>query len=979
MKNKGRKVATIAMTAAITVQSTMPVLALENKSQEVDLKNQDLTVDFRIMATTDLHANIMDHDYYTDKPNQNLGLSKVATLIENSKKEMDKNKNVNDKIDNTILVDNGDTIQGNPLASVYAMNSETKTKPGEKYPVYEALDILEFDATNIGNHEFNYGLDFFEQITDKSVMKTDVLNANVLNLDGSHKFNPYKVINEEVIDSNGNKQIIKVGLTGFVPTQILNWDKQNLDGKVKVEDIKTSADKVTKILKEEEGVDIVVALAHSGTGEDDTYVENAENVAYQLTKVDGIDVVVSGHSHSNVATQKNGVQIVQPSNWGKELGIVDLKLIQKDAKWSVIDDQSKVERRSVDGKVYGENNTLIRTDASAINNPIISENSSLKKAHEATIKYVNSGVGETTEDLNSFFSLVSDNASVELVADAQKWYTEKIIKEGQTELQPYKDLEILSVAAPFKAGGRSFDDATNFVDIKAGDLKIKDLSNLYIYDNTVNVLKLNGAQVKEWLEMSAGMFNTIDANSNKEQELLNSGYRSYNFDTIEGVTYEIDVTKPAKYDSSGKTINESSQRITNLKFKGKELDPKQEFLVVTNNYRGSGTFPGVRDGEVVFASAYENRETIVDYIKSQGAITQNVDNNWKIKTVDSDAKVVFTSHEDGKKYLGQHPYINEVESKGANLTKYSYDLNYISSIIPEQKLTGSNRYETATKISQSGFDKADDVVIVNSDAISDGLCATPFAKQKNAPILLTNDNKLDDKTKEEIKRLGAKNIYIIGGNSAVSESVVNELRSMNLNVDRISGDDRFETSLAVAKRLVDVSEVAIVNGEIGLADAVSIAPVAGSKNMPILLSKTDEIIEGIDKYITDEKVNKSYIIGGEVTISNNLEKELPNANRLGGENRNETNAIIIDTFYKDEELNNIFVAKDGMKKESDLIDALAVGVVAAKENSPVVIGGKSVDEKQSQVLSTKKTKMLTQVGGNGNEGIFNKLKNILKK
>lgn len=972
MRNKGRKIATVAMAATMTGQAVMPVLAVEKT-------NQDTSVDLRIMATTDLHANIMDHDYYTDKPNQNLGLSKVATLIDKAKKEIDKNGNTNDKIDNSILVDNGDTIQGNPLASVYAMNSETKTKPGEKYPVYEALDILGFDATNIGNHELNYGLDFYKQITDKSVMKTEVLNANVLNNDGSYKFNPYKVINEEVIDSNGNKQTIKIGLTGFVPPQILNWDKQHLEGKVKVEDIKKSAEKITKVLKEKEGVDIVVALAHSGTGEDDKHVENSENAAYQLTTVNGIDVVVSGHSHSSVATQKNGVQIVQPTNWGKELGIVDLKLTQKSGKWTVADDQSKVERRAVNGKVYGDNNEVIRTEAPAVNNPIISENPSLKKAHETTVNYVNSGVGKTTKDLNSFFSLVSDNESVELVADAQKWYVEKIIKEGEAELQPYKDLAILSAAAPFKAGGRDFADATNFVDIKAGDLKIKDLSNLYIYDNTVNVLKMNGAQVKEWLEMCAGMFNTIDANSNKEQELFNSKYRSYNFDTIEGLTYEIDITKPAKYDASGKTINTNSERIVNIKYNGKNLDLKQEFLVVTNNYRGSGTFPGVKDAEIVLASTYENRETIVDYIKSQGSITQTVDKNWKFKTLDSEAKVVFTSHEDGKKYLTDHPYLNEVGTKGNNLSKYSYDLNYVTSSIPETKLAGQNRYETATKISQSKFKTAENVVIVNGKALSDGLCATPFAKLKDAPILLTDTNKLDIKTKEEISRLKAKNVYIIGGNGVVSESVLNELKQMNLNVERISGDNRFETSLEVAKKLGDISEVALVNGEIGLADAVSIAPVAGSKNMPILLTTKDDAITDIDQYISKEKVAKSYVVGGDGVISKELEKQLPNAKRLGGKNRSETNAIIIEEFYKNLELNNLYVAKDGAKNQEDLIDALAIGVVAAKDNAPVVIGGKNIDEKQSQVLSTKKTKMLTQVGGNGNEGIFNKLKNILKK
>lgn len=158
MKNKGK---TIAMATAITGQAVMPVIAAENTINQEVQEKQSPTVDFRIMATTDLHANIMDHDYYTDKPNQNLGLSKVANLIEKSKKEIDKNKNIADKIDNSILVDNGDTIQGNPLASVYAMNKETQTKAGEKYPSYEALDILEYDATTLGNHEFNYGLDFF--------------------------------------------------------------------------------------------------------------------------------------------------------------------------------------------------------------------------------------------------------------------------------------------------------------------------------------------------------------------------------------------------------------------------------------------------------------------------------------------------------------------------------------------------------------------------------------------------------------------------------------------------------------------------------------------------------------------------------------------------------------------------------------------------------------------------------------------------
>jgi putative cell wall-binding protein len=299
--------------------------------------------------------------------------------------------------------------------------------------------------------------------------------------------------------------------------------------------------------------------------------------------------------------------------------------------------------------------------------------------------------------------------------------------------------------------------------------------------------------------------------------------------------------------------------------------------------------------------------------------------------------------------------------------------------INTKKLTGADRYETATKVSQSSFDKSDNVVIVNSQGQADALAATPFAKLKNAPILLTNNKILDSKTKQEIKRLQAKNIYLVGGNAVIEESVVKELKAMNLKVERISGDDRYETALEVSKKLGDISQIAVVNGATGLSDAVSIAPVAANKNMPILFSSPKEGTKVVDKYIKDEKINKSYVIGKESAISENVAIKLPNVERLGGVDRNETNAIVIDTFYKDEQLNNIFVAKDGSKNSSDLIDALAVGVVAAKDNAPVVIGSDNLNEKQAQVLSSKKTKMLTQVGGNGNEGVFAKIKSILKR
>ena len=676
MKNNS-KIAALALATVIMGQSVQPIMALEKEynnnmksviaralASEKNTENVESTstVDLRLMATTDLHSNLMNHDYYTDKQDDSIGMAKIATLIEKAREEVNLDKS--DKtIDNAILVDNGDIIQGTPLSSVFASNEATKTKPGEKYPIYEALDLLGYDATTLGNHEFNYGLDFLKQITDKSVMDTDVVNANVYDMNGNPLFNQYKVIEETVIDSNGQKQTIKIGLTGFVPPQILNWDKKNLEGKVTVEDIKTAADKVTKTLKEKEGVDIVIALAHTGTGTSDEHIKNAENAAYQLTKVEGMDVVVAGHSHSTGTTVMNGVQVIQPSNWGKELGIVDLKLEQVDGKWVVNDEKTTMEKRNVK-ELKPENSTLI------------TGSSSLMAAHKQTIDFVNGNVGSTKGDLNSFFSLVADNSSVELVTKAQKWYAQNKIAEGQDELKAYKDLPILSTSAPYKAGGRQFNEATSYVDIKAGGLKIKDLSNLYLYDNTISIVKVNGAQVKEWLEMSATMFNTIDVNSTETQQLLNEKYRSYNFDTIEGVTYEIDVTKDAKYDLEGNVVNANTERIVNLQYNGKPIDLEQEFLVVTNNYRASlDYFAGVKDGEVVFSSADENRQALMDYIQSQGEINPTVDNNWKIKSVDTDAKIVFNSSLEGKSYSEDLENVSFVsESTDEGMAVYSYDL-----------------------------------------------------------------------------------------------------------------------------------------------------------------------------------------------------------------------------------------------------------------------------------------------------------------
>ncbi|MCR1954492.1 cell wall-binding repeat-containing protein [Clostridioides mangenotii] len=299
--------------------------------------------------------------------------------------------------------------------------------------------------------------------------------------------------------------------------------------------------------------------------------------------------------------------------------------------------------------------------------------------------------------------------------------------------------------------------------------------------------------------------------------------------------------------------------------------------------------------------------------------------------------------------------------------------------VSSDTLKGNGRWETAIEISKKGWTKAKEAVIVNDNSLADALTATPFAEAKDAPILLTQNNKLDDRTKAELKRLGVTKVYLIGGENSLNKSVESALNSEKISTDRIWGNTRYETSLELAKRIDDikkVSEISVVNGEKSIVDAISVAPVAADKDMPILLASPSKGTEVADKFIAEKSIKSSYVIGGTNSVSNEIANKLPNATRVEGIDRNETNAKVIETFYTEKELKNVYVAKNGMTKEDELIDGLAVGVLAAKNDSPVLLVGKNLSQGQKDVTNTKTFKTITQVGGGSNEASFNELKTM---
>ncbi len=305
----------------------------------------------------------------------------------------------------------------------------------------------------------------------------------------------------------------------------------------------------------------------------------------------------------------------------------------------------------------------------------------------------------------------------------------------------------------------------------------------------------------------------------------------------------------------------------------------------------------------------------------------------------------------------------------------------VSAATTNEQLVGADRADTAVKISKDGWKSAETVILVNDSAIPDALTATPLAYAKNAPILLTAKGGLTKATANEIKRLGAKDVIMIGGDAVLPAKIENDLKALKVKIDRVKGSTREETALAIAKRLdgiKDISEIAVVNGTTGLADAVSVAAAAAEKGMPILLANPKSGLSAVEKFINSESIKSSFVIGGDEAVSDEAIAKLPGKQRIEGSDRNDTNAKVIEKFYADKELDNLYLAKDGMENSGQLIDALAVGALAAKNGAPVLIASKKLSANQVNVVNTKKIATITQVGGKGNEGAFSQLKEIEK-
>ena len=514
-------------------------------------------VQITILGTTDLHGNLDPIDYYTNKPD-NRGLAKIATLIKRIRKDQP----------NVVLIDSGDTIQGSPLESFHGRKNN---QPPD--PMMLAMDALNYDAMTVGNHEYNFGLKVLEKA--RSEAKFPWLSANTYDkATNQPHYKPYIV--KEVAG-------VKIGVLGLTTPGIPNWDNPPNYAGLEFHEPLTEARKWVPILRDQEKVDVVVIAMHMGleedlrTGELTPGQAEHENEAIAIAKeVPGVDVIFMGHTHREVSSLYiNGVLLTQANLWGRHLARADLYLQKTGTGW----------------RMYAKSARTIANDDR------LEPDAELTKIAEPydreTQGWLSRVIGESSQELTARDARFHDTAILDLVQKVQ-------LEAGKADV---------SMVANFNADAR----------IAKGPVSVRDIAGLYVYENTLVVLEVTGQQLKDALEHSAKYFKAYVPNT-RPNDLVDEKIPAYNFDIAEGVTYDLDISKPV------------GQRIQNLRFHGQPLSPTKKLRLATNNYRvnGGGGYTMYKDAPVVYRSSEEIRELIIDWVERNKTIPVTPNNNWRI-------------------------------------------------------------------------------------------------------------------------------------------------------------------------------------------------------------------------------------------------------------------------------------------------------------------------------------------------------------
>ncbi len=622
------------------------------------------TAKFVILNTTDLHSHILNYNYYSNKTDNSVGLNLIATKINEYKA---KYKSA------WLFVDDGDTIQGNPLADYLfkVFQNQTIYENAPSYlkpylstgavntnffnPVFKALDMLEVDTVTVGNHELDYGLDYLRAIINGSGrLKDSFLSTNIYDTKtGTHAFTPYKIIEKQITGDDGITRTLKIGVIGTTPAGSgINSNAIVLNGALESKSILAEVQKSITALQGK--VDLIGIVGHTGIGSSAATGIAGDNIATSLlanaTVRNSIDFFITGHSHNlfpetqekfyESANVKNdagtiyGIPATMAGHFGDHLGVIEMELTFDVAKNKWVVDKNK---------------TLVKLESSSVEDQNI--NDFMKDIQKAALSYTTTFVAKTETPINNYFAFTKDSLAIELVNKAQIEYGKKMVNEDPN-LSAYKNLPVLGAVAPFKNG---FYGAEDFTSIQAGNIEIRDTYDLYSFPNTFVLIKLTKAELKTYLENSAKAFNTISETAKKDQELLDPSFKGYNFDIVDGIKYTINALKP---------VNNRIENLTMLD--GTEIKDSDEFLVAINSHRA-----GSYATKTVLATSTETREIVANYLSTLKTLNASVDNNWSLYLGNAD-NVVFKSADIALNYLFQDDTNNFIIDKGTVKDGFGY-------------------------------------------------------------------------------------------------------------------------------------------------------------------------------------------------------------------------------------------------------------------------------------------------------------------
>ncbi|MGW3897741.1 bifunctional metallophosphatase/5'-nucleotidase [Micromonospora profundi] len=549
------------------------------------------TWDLTLLGTSDTHGNVYNWDYYRDAEyddsrQNDVGVAKLATLINQIRAER--------RGKATLVLDAGDTIQGTPLATYYA-KQEPITETGVKHPMARAMNIIDYDAVTLGNHEFNYGLPLLDLWIRQ--LGFPALAANAVNAKtGKPAFLPYVI---KKVSLGFAAPTLRVGILGLTNPGVAIWDRGNVEGRLRFDDMIATAAKWVPVMRAR-GADLVLISAHGGDSGTSSYgpeLPNENPVALIAQQVPGIDAILFGHAHNEVVerfvtNERTGAQVLlsEPSKWGQRLTRMDFTLARERGRW-----------------------TITRKTATMLNTNTVVEDpkvlAAVRRQHQKTVAYVNQVVAQSTVELSAAESRYKDTPILDFINHVQ---TEVV--GAALAGTPYADLPVLSIAAPF----------SRTAVFPAGDVKIRDVAGLYVYDNTLEAVVLSGAEVRAYLEFSAKYFRTLAPGAPVDPEQISDpAVPDYNYDVISGLDYDIDISRPV------------GQRITRLMLPGTgtPVADNAQFVVAVNNYRrsGGGNFPGIVKTQV-YNAQQEIRQLLIDWAQARGTIdpADFFQPNWRL-------------------------------------------------------------------------------------------------------------------------------------------------------------------------------------------------------------------------------------------------------------------------------------------------------------------------------------------------------------